>query len=317
MYIEGKNAVISAIKNQKTINKILVDKNFSSRKDEIISIARQNKIKIEFLPRNILDKKSQTSHHQGYIAESVDFEYSSIDDILNKAKSRNEAPFIVILDCLQDPHNFGAIIRSCECAGVHGIIIQKDISHLLNLKEDFSICYYGEHIKIMYKIIHNVDKNTISELEKEGFNLQANEIQAGIYLINDTLYCYKELKNWLYNFCIKYKLNDEDAISIALNYFNIKVNKLDQRYNCIPSSDCNKDAFILHSIGSNKFWRGLYNKNWWDNHYQWVECGGSESFNDIEKKRKLIFKIMWFIPSTKLRNKLRAILLRYIGLSGR
>ncbi len=197
------------------------------------------------------------------------------------------------------------------------IIIQKDISHLLNLKEDFSICYYGEHIKIMDKIIHNVDKNTISELEKEGFNLQANEIQAGIYLINDTLYCYKELKNWLYNFCIKYKLNDEDAISIALNYFNIKVNKLDQRYNCIPSSDCNKDAFILHSIGSNKFWRGLYNKNWWDNHYQWVECGGSESFNDIEKKRKLIFKIMWFIPSTKLRNKLRAILLRYIGLSGR
>ena len=126
MYIEGKNAVISAIKNQKTINKILVDKNFSSRKDEIISLARQNKIKIEFLPRNILDKKSQTSHHQGYIAESVDFEYSSIDDILNKAKSKNESPFIVILDCLQDPHNFGAIIRSCECAGVHGIIIQKD-----------------------------------------------------------------------------------------------------------------------------------------------------------------------------------------------
>ena len=67
MYIEGKNAVISAIKNQKTINKILVDKNFSFRKDEIISLARQNKIKIEFLPRNILDKKSQTSHHQGYI----------------------------------------------------------------------------------------------------------------------------------------------------------------------------------------------------------------------------------------------------------
>ena len=126
MYIEGKNAVISAIKNQITINKILVDKNFSSRKDEIISLARQNKIKIEFLPRNILDKKSQTFHHQGYIAESVDFEYSSLDDILNKAKSKNETPFIVILDCLQDPHNFGAIIRSCECAGVHGIIIDKD-----------------------------------------------------------------------------------------------------------------------------------------------------------------------------------------------
>lgn len=126
MYIEGKNAVISAINNKKTINKIFIDKNFSSRKDEIISLARQNKIKIEFLPRSILDKKSLTFHHQGYIAESIDFVYSSIDDILNNAISKKQSPFIVILDSIQDPHNFGAIIRSCECAGVHGIIIQKD-----------------------------------------------------------------------------------------------------------------------------------------------------------------------------------------------
>ncbi len=126
MLIEGKNAIRQAIIGEKTINKIYIDKNYSTRKDEIISLASQNKIKIEFLPKAILDKRSKTGHHQGYIAESVDFNYSTIDDILEIAKSRNEKPFIVILDGIEDPHNLGAIIRSCECGGVHGIIIPKD-----------------------------------------------------------------------------------------------------------------------------------------------------------------------------------------------
>lgn len=126
MYIEGKNAIRQAIESKTTINKIMVDKNIQGRKDEIINLAAQNKIKFEFVPKVVLDKKSKTGHHQGYIAETVDFKYCSIEDILNKAKVNNEKPFIVILDGIEDPHNFGAIIRSCECAGVHGIIIPKN-----------------------------------------------------------------------------------------------------------------------------------------------------------------------------------------------
>ncbi len=126
MYIEGKNAIREALSRGETINKIMVDKNFQGRKDEIISSALKNKIKIEYLPRQILDKKSKTLHHQGYIAETVDFTYSSVEDILNKANEKNEEPFVVLLDGIEDPHNFGAIIRSCECAGVHGIIIPKN-----------------------------------------------------------------------------------------------------------------------------------------------------------------------------------------------
>lgn len=126
MYIEGKNAIRQAIESKTTINKVMVDKNYQGRKDEIINLATQNKIKFEFVPRIVLDKKSKTGHHQGYIAEAVDYEYSSIDDILKKAEEKNEQPFIVLLDGIEDPHNFGAIIRSCECAGVHGIIIPKN-----------------------------------------------------------------------------------------------------------------------------------------------------------------------------------------------
>lgn len=126
MYIEGKNAIRQALESKITINKIMIDKNIQGRKDELINLAVQNKIKFEFVPKVVLDKKSKTGHHQGYIAETVDFNYSSVEDILNKAKSKHEKPFVVILDGIEDPHNFGAIIRSCECAGVHGIIIPKN-----------------------------------------------------------------------------------------------------------------------------------------------------------------------------------------------
>ena len=89
MQIEGKNQVVEAIKNEATINKILVDKNFASRRDDVINLARKNGLKVEFLPKKILDAQSVTGHHQGYIAQTVDFEYSSIQEILKYAKSKN------------------------------------------------------------------------------------------------------------------------------------------------------------------------------------------------------------------------------------
>lgn len=125
MNIEGKNQVIEAIKNDVTINKIIIDQNYASRKDDVISLARKNKLKIDFLPKKLMDGKSVTGHHQGYIAETVEFEYSSVEEILESAQKASLTPFVVLLDGIEDPHNLGAIIRTCECAGVNGIIIPK------------------------------------------------------------------------------------------------------------------------------------------------------------------------------------------------
>ena len=86
MLIEGKNAVRQAIEGGSTINKIYIDQNYKTRKDEIISLASKNKIRLEFLSKAILDKRSKTAHHQGYIAETVEFEYCSVEKILNTAK---------------------------------------------------------------------------------------------------------------------------------------------------------------------------------------------------------------------------------------
>ncbi len=123
MQIEGKNPVKEALRSSLTINKIWIDQNYSSRKDEIISLARKNKIRIEFIPKQALDRKSTTTHHQGYIADTTDFKYSSLNQLLD---TDNNLPLFVILDGIEDPHNFGAIIRSCECAGVDGIVIPKN-----------------------------------------------------------------------------------------------------------------------------------------------------------------------------------------------
>ena len=126
MQIEGRNAVREALSSKMTINKLMIDKNLQNRKDEIVNLAVLNKIKVEFLPKALLDKKSITNHHQGFIAQVVDFSYCTVQEIIEKAKEKNEQPFVVLLDGIEDPHNFGAIIRSCECAGVHGIVIGKN-----------------------------------------------------------------------------------------------------------------------------------------------------------------------------------------------
>lgn len=132
MFICGRNAVKEALSSSTTINKLLVDKNFEHRKDDVLKLASERKIKVEYVDKFILDKKSNGVRHQGFIAESVDFQYSTLDEMINNIQSSSTLPFFVLLDGIEDPHNFGAIIRSCECAGVNGIIIPKNRACMVN-----------------------------------------------------------------------------------------------------------------------------------------------------------------------------------------
>lgn len=85
----------------------------------------------------------------------------------------------------------------------------------------------------------------------------------------------------------------------------------------MPDSPIVNDAYIVHSIGPAKFWRGTYNKYWEENNKEWIEAGGNPTYEKNSKKRKLVDKIVWLIPNYNLRNKIRGFLLRKIGLSGR
>ncbi len=173
MQIEGKNQVIEAIKNDVTINKIMIDKNYASRKDDVINLSRKNKIKVEFLPKKTLDTKSVTGHHQGYIAETIDFQYCAVEDILGKAKEENRPPFVVLLDGIEDPHNLGAIIRTCECAGVDGIIIPK--MHACQVNETVVRTSAGAVAHMKIARVSNL-KNAIDTLKENGLWIYACEL---------------------------------------------------------------------------------------------------------------------------------------------
>lgn len=128
MKIEGKNAVLELINSGINIDKILIQNNISSEFGKIVFNASKRKIRIQYVEKVVLDKQSETGHHQGVIAYATDYTYKTIDDAFELANSKNEQPFFVICDEVADPHNLGSLIRTCECAGVHGIIIGKNRS---------------------------------------------------------------------------------------------------------------------------------------------------------------------------------------------
>ena len=124
--VEGRNAVIELLESGRDINKIFVssgEKNGSINK--ILALAKEKRVVVTEVNRKKLEEMAMSDNHQGVIAIVPPFEYCDIDDILECAKSKNEDPFILILDGIEDPHNLGAIIRTAETAGVHGIIIPK------------------------------------------------------------------------------------------------------------------------------------------------------------------------------------------------
>lgn len=124
MKIEGKNPVKELLNSEATIEKVMfADGNRDGELRQLEQIARDKKIKVEFVPKQALDRASQTGHHQGVIAEYNDFEYADLDEIINAAKSKNQDLLFVILDEVLDPHNLGSVIRVAECAGATGVII--------------------------------------------------------------------------------------------------------------------------------------------------------------------------------------------------
>ena len=124
--VEGRNAVLELLESDRDINKIFIsDGEKHGSINKIIAIAKERKVIINEISKAKLNQMAQTENNQGVIAVVPPFNYCEIEDILDVAKERNENPFILILDGIEDPHNLGSIIRTAETAGIHGIIIPK------------------------------------------------------------------------------------------------------------------------------------------------------------------------------------------------
>ncbi len=170
MYIYGKNVVTEYLKNNKKVKKAYIYKNF---KDEyILSVIQKRKIETKFTEKIELDRLANTTH-QGIILNVPDFEYSHLKKLIEKENS-----LLVILDHLEDPHNFGAIIRTCEAAGVDGIIIPKDRSVDVNSTVIKVSTGTIDHMKIA-QVINLVQ--TIRELKQKGFWIVGTDMEGTDY----------------------------------------------------------------------------------------------------------------------------------------
>ena len=125
-YLEGRNAVLEALRAGKTIDRLFVQDGLQDGPVlTILREVRKTDAIIKKVTKQRLDQMSQTGHHQGVIAQTSAWGYVEVEDILKKAEEKGEPPFLVLLDGIEDPHNLGAIIRSANLAGAHGVIIPK------------------------------------------------------------------------------------------------------------------------------------------------------------------------------------------------
>lgn len=164
--LEGRNAVSEALKSGRTIDKIFVaDGDIDKGLQRLAAQAKEAGAVVVSVDRRKLDAMSYTRAHQGIIALAAAHEYATIDDILAEAAARGQAPLIVICDELSDPHNLGAILRSAECAGAHGVIIPKRRSVGLTATVAKASAGAVEYMKVAR--VTNIN-SAISELKDKG-----------------------------------------------------------------------------------------------------------------------------------------------------
>lgn len=177
--VEGRNAVIELLESGRDINKIFIlEGEHHGSINKIIAMAKERKIVLTMVNKTKLNQMAQTENNQGVIAIVPPFDYCEVEDILENAKQREEKPFILILDGIEDPHNLGSIIRTAETAGVHGIIIPKRRSASVNSTVSKVSAGAVEHMKIAR--VNNINE-TIRYLKENDVWICGTDMDAKKY----------------------------------------------------------------------------------------------------------------------------------------
>lgn len=183
--VEGRNSVLELLESGKDINKIFVARGEKQGSiNKIIGKAKDSKVVLVETDKRKLDEMSQTGNHQGVIAIVPPFEYCDVDDILNVAKEKNEDPFVIILDGIEDPHNLGAIIRTAETAGAHGVIIPKRRAVGVNSTVNKSSAGAVEYMKVAR--VNNITE-TMNYLKEKGLWIIGTDMDTDKYYYNQNM----------------------------------------------------------------------------------------------------------------------------------
>ena len=183
--VEGRNSVLELLESGRDVNKIFVqtgERHGSINK--IIALAKEKKIIISQIDKIKINQMAQTNNHQGVIAIVPPFDYCDVEDILFEANTRQEDPFVVILDGIEDVHNLGSIIRTAETAGVHGIIIPKRRAASVNSTVSKVSAGAVEHMKIAR--VNNINE-TINYLKEQGLWICGTDMDTKNYYYQQDL----------------------------------------------------------------------------------------------------------------------------------
>ena len=190
--IFGRNPVTELIKSGRSVNKIFFAEGSQDGSiKKILAMAKDAGIVCEFVNRAKLDKICEGGRHQGVAADAAAVQYSTVEEILNFAASKNESPFIILLDELEDPHNFGAILRTADAVGVHGVIIPKRRSVQLNSTVAKTSAGAVEYVKVaqVVNVAQTLKKFLELDLKIVGSDMSAEknfsevDLSGGIVLI--------------------------------------------------------------------------------------------------------------------------------------
>lgn len=181
--VAGRNAVMEALKGSRSVNKLIIANGSTEGSiKEIIAVAKDKGVNIQYWDRSKLDSIARGIRHQGVLAQVAPVQYAELEDILQVAKDRNEPPFIVLLDELEDPHNLGAILRTADAAGVHGVLIPKHRSCPLSATVAKTSAGAVEHVPVAR--VGNLVQ-TIKKLKQEGLWVAAADMDGKDYYDTD------------------------------------------------------------------------------------------------------------------------------------
>ncbi|WP_096186197.1 23S rRNA (guanosine(2251)-2'-O)-methyltransferase RlmB [Evansella halocellulosilytica] len=165
-YLAGKNPIIEALKGKHPIHKIwIAEGSQRGQMSQVIKLAKSAQVNVQFVPKKKIDQMVSTNAHQGVVAQIAAYEYQDLSVLFENAANRNEAPFFLILDELEDPHNLGSILRTADAVGAHGIIVPKRRSVGLTSTVAKASAGAIEHVPVTK--VTNLAR-TMDELKKEG-----------------------------------------------------------------------------------------------------------------------------------------------------
>jgi len=176
--VAGRNPVTEALTGSREVERVFIADGAEGSVSKIVAIAREQGVIVDFVPRERIDAMAPHTKHQGVAAKVSEYKYADMEDVFAKAEAAGEDPFIIILDEIEDPHNLGAIIRTAECAGAHGVVIPKRRAASLTQTVALSAAGAIENTPVVQ--VTNLAR-TIEELQERGIWVGAADMDGDTY----------------------------------------------------------------------------------------------------------------------------------------